>query len=249
MADFVAVLKKTLDGLSDTTPQTREKVYEKARITIAGKLTAMNPPLPEAVVARQKQALEEAIVQVEAEFNRKTADPLSELESVFASLKNPDPRAVLKEPVKAPVPPPEKLVVEAPATEQPAMTARPAPAAAPHTPPAMPAYRGGRSSARATTAARTRSCREAGAGVRTSRGAACLTRTRGFPTNRIIPTANSSPAMMRWRRAAAAMAASLRPAWYWRWLPEAHTPIGRSVIRLKDYWNARRRPVRHFGRA
>ena len=50
MADFVAVLKKTLDGLSDTTPLMREKVYEKARITIAGKLTAMNPPLPEPVV-------------------------------------------------------------------------------------------------------------------------------------------------------------------------------------------------------
>ena len=60
MADFVAVLKKTLEGLSDTTPAMREKVYEKARITISGKLAAMNPPLPEGVVARQKQALEEA---------------------------------------------------------------------------------------------------------------------------------------------------------------------------------------------
>ncbi len=159
MADFVAVLKKTLDGLSDTTPQTREKVYEKARVTIAGKLTAMNPPLPDAVVTRQKQALEEAIIQVEAEINRKNADPLSELESVFASLKNPDPRAVLKEPAKVAAPSVEKpsvapAVVERPflaerpvverpvaterpvVVERPAVVAKPTPVAPPLPPPA-----------------------------------------------------------------------------------------------------------------
>ncbi len=122
MADFVAVLKKTLEGLSDTTPLMREKVYEKARITIASKLAAMNPPLPEAVVQKQKQALEEAIVNVEGEYSRKALDPLSELESVFASLKNPDPRAVLKEPVRPP------------AAEKPAQ-----PAATPTPPAAKPA--------------------------------------------------------------------------------------------------------------
>ena len=104
MADFVAVLKKTLDGLSDTTPLMREKVYEKARITIASKLATMNPPLPEAVIAKQKQALDEAIVKVEEEYRRKSVDPLTELDDVFASLKNPDPRAVLKPPVARPAP-------------------------------------------------------------------------------------------------------------------------------------------------
>lgn len=118
MADFVAVLKKTLDGLSDTTPQMREKVYEKARITIAGKLATMNPPLPGAVIERQKQALEEAIVKVEGEYNRKPAlDPLTELENVFASLKNPDPRAVLKEPAAKPVA--KEPVVAGPVAEKP----------------------------------------------------------------------------------------------------------------------------------
>ncbi len=62
MADFVAVLKKTLDGLGETTPEMRAKVYDKARSTIAAKLAAMNPPPPAAVVAeRQKRALEDAI--------------------------------------------------------------------------------------------------------------------------------------------------------------------------------------------
>jgi len=99
MADFVAVLKKTLDGLTETTPQMREKVYEKARLTIAGKLAAMNPPPPPGVIDRQKRALEDAIAEIEREFapaKPGQVDPLTELENVFASLKNPDPLAVLR---------------------------------------------------------------------------------------------------------------------------------------------------------
>jgi hypothetical protein len=143
MADFVAVLKKTLDGLSDTTPVMREKVYEKARITISGKLAAMNPPLPEGVIEKQKQALEEAIVQVEKEYARsKPADPLSELESVFASLKNPAPHVALREAAaKAPVaektpPVPAEIAPSAPATAKaPAPAAPVAKAPAPPAPP------------------------------------------------------------------------------------------------------------------
>ena len=40
MADFVAVLRKTLDGMGETTPATRGRVYEKARATVAAKLAA-----------------------------------------------------------------------------------------------------------------------------------------------------------------------------------------------------------------
>ena len=43
MADFVAVLKKTLDGMGETTPAIRERVYEKARATVAAKLAAKIP--------------------------------------------------------------------------------------------------------------------------------------------------------------------------------------------------------------
>ena len=31
MADFVAVIRRTVDGLSDNVPEMRAKVYEKAR--------------------------------------------------------------------------------------------------------------------------------------------------------------------------------------------------------------------------
>ena len=94
MADFVAVLKKTLDGLGETTPATRERVYEKARSTIAAKLAAISPPPPAGVADRQMRALEEAIAKIESEYATPTQfdDPLAELENVFASLKNPQPR-------------------------------------------------------------------------------------------------------------------------------------------------------------
>src|SRR5262245_24588456 len=85
MADFVAVLRKTIDGLADNTPALREKVYDKARTTVAAKLAAINPPPPAAVADRQKQVLEDAIREVEASYSGATVDPFAELENVFAA--------------------------------------------------------------------------------------------------------------------------------------------------------------------
>ncbi len=125
MADFVAVLKKTIEGLGETTPDVREKVYQKARITIGAKLAALNPPAPPVVVDRQRKALEEAILKVEAEYAAldisidfdEEEDPLDELDALFSSLSKPAP--------KASAPPP----------------ASPAPRPAPPTPAAPPASR------------------------------------------------------------------------------------------------------------
>ncbi|HVW56319.1 MAG TPA: hypothetical protein VHC00_11595 [Rhizobiaceae bacterium] len=112
MADFVAVLKKTIDGLGETTPETRKKVYDKARATIASKLAQINPPPSATAVERQKKALEDAIGVIEAEYAPKpaTPEPSDELDEFFASLteapaasrgfdlKRPEPLAV-KEPL------------------------------------------------------------------------------------------------------------------------------------------------------
>jgi hypothetical protein len=68
MADFVAVLRKTLDGLTDPSPEMREKVYRKARATIEAKLGAIRPAPPQSVIDRQKKALEQAIAEVEAGY-------------------------------------------------------------------------------------------------------------------------------------------------------------------------------------
>ncbi|WP_315924594.1 hypothetical protein [Mesorhizobium sp. SP-1A] len=88
MADFVAVLKKTLDGLGETTPEIRARVYDKARSTIAAKLAAIDPPPPAAMAERQKRALEDAIASVERDYAKPAPaiDPLAELENIFSSI-------------------------------------------------------------------------------------------------------------------------------------------------------------------
>ena len=91
MADFVAVLKKTLGGLGETTPEIRAGLYDKARATIAAKLAAIDPPPPVAVAERQKKMLEDAIAAVESEFAppappAQEVDPLAELENLFSSI-------------------------------------------------------------------------------------------------------------------------------------------------------------------
>lgn len=83
MADFVAVLKKTIGGLSNNTPETRERVYQKARDTIAAKLSAMQPQPPKIVIDRQKKAMEDAIKAVESSFAT-NAEPDDEFDAIFA---------------------------------------------------------------------------------------------------------------------------------------------------------------------
>lgn len=68
MADFVAVLKKTIDGLPDNNPQARQKIYDRARTTIEAKLQALDPQPPQPVADRQRDILENAITQVEAHY-------------------------------------------------------------------------------------------------------------------------------------------------------------------------------------
>lgn len=124
MADFVAVLKKTLDGMGETTPAVRERVYAKARATVAAKLAAISPPPPPSVADRQRRALEDAIASIEKEY-RANSDPLSELEDVFASLKNPQPKVLEQPSVKTgawpkATPAPAAPRPAAPAARQPA---------------------------------------------------------------------------------------------------------------------------------
>lgn len=87
MADFVAVLRKTIGALSDNSPEMRERVYEKARATIEAKLAAINPPPPAVVVERQMKALEDAIGVVRAEYDAPPPDTKGDdLDSVLDSL-------------------------------------------------------------------------------------------------------------------------------------------------------------------
>lgn len=111
MADFAAVLRKTIATLKENTPEARERIYQKARSTIDAKLKALNPPPTPEVVARQMKVLEDAIAMMEAEFaSPATAkDPLNGLDEVLRDLetlsKSPSTArwSPSEKPVQAPV--------------------------------------------------------------------------------------------------------------------------------------------------
>jgi hypothetical protein len=86
MADFVAVLRKTIGALGDNTPAMREKVYEKARATIEAKLAAIDPPPPAAVIDRQRKVLEDAIAAMRAEYDGPAAPREETFEDIFSSI-------------------------------------------------------------------------------------------------------------------------------------------------------------------
>jgi hypothetical protein len=65
MADFVAVIRRAVDGLSDNNAEMRQKVYEKARGAVRRQLESMNPRPSDDLVNRQLDKLEAAITSVE----------------------------------------------------------------------------------------------------------------------------------------------------------------------------------------
>lgn len=83
MADFVAVLRKTIGGLEHNTPEAREKVFAKARNAIDNKLASMDPPPPQVVADRQRKALEDAIVAVRAEYEPPAEDDFEDFLGAF----------------------------------------------------------------------------------------------------------------------------------------------------------------------
>ncbi|KAB0678033.1 hypothetical protein [Aureimonas leprariae] len=114
MADLSAVLRKTIDGLPNATPELRARVYDKARAAILRQIENANPPLSDDDVAVRRDALERAIEATEAHY--------AEGEGESAQPPTPEP---------APVP----SAAAAAAAPQ-----RPAPPAAPEAPAARPAW-------------------------------------------------------------------------------------------------------------
>lgn len=76
MADFIAVIRRAVDGLSENTPEMRVKVYERARGAVQRQLENMKPRPPEAMLQRQLEKLEAAIREVEGEHSE--AGPIDE---------------------------------------------------------------------------------------------------------------------------------------------------------------------------
>ncbi len=101
MVDFVAVIEKAVNGLSDNTPEMRQKVYDKARESINRQLDSMDPPVSDAVREKQLAKLDEAIAEVE---DRNT-EALPELdEEAFAEILAESEGKPAQKPPESPAP-------------------------------------------------------------------------------------------------------------------------------------------------
>ena len=78
MADYQAVLQRTLSGFTNPQPQLRSKLYERARTTIARQLANRNPPLSQEALDAELHKLELAITNIEAGYDPTYQGPVSQ---------------------------------------------------------------------------------------------------------------------------------------------------------------------------
>ncbi len=126
MADYTSVLTRAVAGKA--TYEERRAVYERARQALVAQLRALDPPLPESDITRQRLALEEAIRKVETEASGMS--PAGKVPSAQSAPVAPPEPAVVAE---APTPPPA-VAVSPPATEAPPPPPKPVPAPEPSLP-------------------------------------------------------------------------------------------------------------------
>ena len=106
MADFVAILSKTIDGLGErNTADMRQRVYERARKAIADKLAAIDPPPSKAQADRQYQLLDQAAAELELRYAPPAPKPALPADPLADFLASADDD--LAAPAPAPVPQPK----------------------------------------------------------------------------------------------------------------------------------------------
>jgi hypothetical protein len=71
MADYHPLIARAVSGLEVDTAENRRALYERARTALVTQLRSTVPPLEEAVITRERLALEEAIRKVEMESLRR----------------------------------------------------------------------------------------------------------------------------------------------------------------------------------
>ncbi len=76
MADYYAVLQRTLSGFTDPKPQLRTKLYERARATIERQLTNRQPVIDDEALQNELFKLEQAIATIEQEYDPSYPDPV-----------------------------------------------------------------------------------------------------------------------------------------------------------------------------
>ena len=75
MADYYSLIKKAVGRLDPDAPaDSRQALYERARVAQLNQLRSLSPSLTKAEIAREQLALEDAVRKVEAETAQRAAD-------------------------------------------------------------------------------------------------------------------------------------------------------------------------------
>lgn len=69
MADYYPLIARAVQGLPDPAPEMRAAVYDRARTALFAQLRSLDPPLSDAEFESERDALENAIASVEAEYS------------------------------------------------------------------------------------------------------------------------------------------------------------------------------------
>jgi hypothetical protein len=67
MTNYCSLIADAVDGLNQNTAKTRRAVYERARVAQLAQLRALDPPISESVIVKERWALENAIRKVETD--------------------------------------------------------------------------------------------------------------------------------------------------------------------------------------
>jgi len=77
MAEYYPLIARAVDGIDESTPQTRGAVYERARSALMLQLRSLEPPLSEEDIERERLSLDDAIARVEADHRPMPAERIS----------------------------------------------------------------------------------------------------------------------------------------------------------------------------
>jgi hypothetical protein len=124
MTDYLPLLSRAVANLENN-PEARRKVYDRARQALLAQLRAMNPPLAEAEITRERLALEEAIRRLDQQAARPEAGAVPSA---------PPPQGAAPQPRTPPSPRPPAPRPPAAAGTPPVSPASRAPQAAPGVP-------------------------------------------------------------------------------------------------------------------
>jgi hypothetical protein len=78
MTDYHPLISRAVEGLDRNTGEARRALYERARTALVTQLRAVDPPISESEITRERLALEDAIRKVEAEAARRSRTELRE---------------------------------------------------------------------------------------------------------------------------------------------------------------------------